>query len=618
MDGQTLFSSSSDLVPKENQKAYYKPDKTFGVAVSGDVIVTGLEVRIIDTLEFQRLRKIKQLGTTDLVYPSAHHNRFEHSLGVLKKATLIMDSIRRNQKNKDEEKTITQESETIVRLIALLHDIGHMPYGHTIEDEFLIYPSHDKHLGRWQYFLGPDSTIGRIIIEEAGQSIYERFYRLIKCEKEFDGFEEDAFLYDIVSNTVCADLLDYLERDCLYTGLKLDYHPRFLDYFFITSDLYKNKTAQRIAIRAYKTGTKAIRRDLLSELIQLLRNRYYLGERVYYHHAKLKTGTLLAGAIYRAKKADIFKELAPGIGKIDNKDASHPVMDFHLMGDEQLIRHIIDFREKSNKSNQLASAKRLLELFEKRTVYEEILFENLKTLRIDYEKDVDPLFDKSKTPSINRTATFLWETFMSENAAEERWKIEEKLSDLVPEIKSGDALIYCPGFKMSMKLARTKIAFIWEGNSVIRELKDYPEDVFSEECAEIIRKHHALWAIRVFVNPEAFMKRTEGTNKKSRDEELVKLVKSYFRAELFPYAESTTGMSEFLDNKREFISGLVERYRYSLVHNEGYKAGLSENYEITTKAIHSLVDELVVSNYMIFNKENIVESLKQKLKMTKS
>lgn len=287
-----------------------KPDKTFGgLIVSGDVLLNKLEVEIVNTPEFQRLRKIKQLGSTNLVYPSAIHTRFEHSLGVLKIADTIVHKIKNNLHSSEEEKKITAAEEQIIRLMALLHDIGHMPHGHTIEDEFGIYVSHDKHETRWEYFLGKYSTIGNIIIKYWDSKFHQRFFQLIKCEKNFASIEEDAFMYDIVSNTVCADLLDYLQRDCIHTNLKLEYHPRFMNYFYIKAlnNTSSGKSERRIAIRVYKKGHKReLRRDTISELIQLLRNRYYLGERVYYHHAKIKLGTLIAGAVLRSKYVNAF------------------------------------------------------------------------------------------------------------------------------------------------------------------------------------------------------------------------------------------------------------------------------------------------------------------------
>ena len=73
----------------DNETKKLTPDKTFGGLIfSGDVLLNKLEVKIVNTPEFQRLRKIKQLSTTYHVYPSAIHTRFEHSLGVLKIADI--------------------------------------------------------------------------------------------------------------------------------------------------------------------------------------------------------------------------------------------------------------------------------------------------------------------------------------------------------------------------------------------------------------------------------------------------------------------------------------------------------------------------------------------------
>jgi HD superfamily phosphohydrolase len=106
--------------------------------VHGFVGLTEFERRIVDTPEFQRLRRIKQLSWTDYIYPGATHSRFEHSLGVMQVATRLFDAIvdtsdtllRRVYSYND---TGFARSRQIVRLAALLHDIGHPPFSHATE-----------------------------------------------------------------------------------------------------------------------------------------------------------------------------------------------------------------------------------------------------------------------------------------------------------------------------------------------------------------------------------------------------------------------------------------------------------------------------------------------------
>src|SRR5438067_13640407 len=97
-------------------------------AVHGDIEVSSLEVELMDTPEFQRLRGIKQLGTAYLVFPSAMHTRFEHSLGTCWMAHRMLEAIGRTSK-------ILSDDCTLIRIAALLHDITHIPFGHTLEDE---------------------------------------------------------------------------------------------------------------------------------------------------------------------------------------------------------------------------------------------------------------------------------------------------------------------------------------------------------------------------------------------------------------------------------------------------------------------------------------------------
>src|SRR5438067_12372647 len=115
-------------------------------AVHGDIEMGALEVELMDTPEFQRLRGIKQLGTAYLVFPSAVHTRFEHSLGTSWMAHRMLQSLQRTQK-------ISSDDETIIRVAALLHDITHIPFGHTLEDERRVLPRHNKDESRVDDYL---------------------------------------------------------------------------------------------------------------------------------------------------------------------------------------------------------------------------------------------------------------------------------------------------------------------------------------------------------------------------------------------------------------------------------------------------------------------------------
>src|SRR4051812_45566790 len=130
-------------------------------AVHGDIEMGPLEVEIMDTPEFQRLRGIKQLGTAYLVFPSAMHTRFEHSLGTSWMAQRIIEILKRSR-------AVPADEEQLIRVSALLHDITHIPFGHTLEDERRVLPRHDKDEARASWFLR-QSTIAKILAREGIQ-----------------------------------------------------------------------------------------------------------------------------------------------------------------------------------------------------------------------------------------------------------------------------------------------------------------------------------------------------------------------------------------------------------------------------------------------------------------
>lgn len=528
------------------------PDKTFGGLIfSGDVLLNKLEVNIVNTADFQRLRKIKQLSTTYLVYPSAIHTRFEHSLGVLKIAETIINKIKKNRHSKGDEKKITAKEEQIIRLMALLHDIGHMPFGHTIEDEFGVFHSHDRDMERWQYFLGEKSTIGKLIIDYWDKEFHERFYRLITCDKNFKDIGNDAYMYDIVSNTVCADLLDYLTRDCTHTNLKLEYHPRFLDYFYIKKITSEETGVEekRIVIRVYKSNRKELRKDTVSELIQLLRNRYYLGERVYYHHTKIKMGALIAGAVLRAHQANSF-------GKIKNSKSLYQI---HLMGDEELVLFLKSLSKRGKDKEKLLKiegAKRLAEMFDNRVIYKEIAYKNKQELNIHNEFDTPYISKGQFEKARNRHAVSLFHKFIEKGSCKTRLEIEDKICEYLPDMQSGDLLIYCPNFDMAMKLARVKVS---NNYHVVSELKDFNDQTIKEECKSILCKHQDLWAIRVFIHPK-FIDRNHKEFKIEYDE-YIKIIQNYLESYVFARddAEEKRYGEQFWSNYINFLLSRITK-----------------------------------------------------------
>jgi HD superfamily phosphohydrolase len=250
-------------------------------AVHGDIELNPLEVELIDTPEFQRMRGIKQLGTAYLVYPSAMHTRFEHSIGTSWMAHRLVAVIRRNSSGAD---PVTAEEEELIGAAALLHDVTHIPFGHTLEDERRVLPRHDEDDDRLRYFL-QESSIGAVLRKHGIDS--EVFSILT---------HKGTLAADIVGGAISADLLDYLRRDNYFCGLSQSYDDRVLQSFEVDDG--------RLILRLEKHGL--LRRDALSEVVNLLRIRYTLSERVYFHHTKLASGAMISKVVELA--------LAQGLG----------------------------------------------------------------------------------------------------------------------------------------------------------------------------------------------------------------------------------------------------------------------------------------------------------------
>ena len=209
------------------------------------------------------------------------HTRFDHSLGACAASHRIVTALRESGAG------IGSDTEELIGTAALLHDVTHVPFGHTLEDERRLFPRHDKGV-----------RLHRLLAGELGEGLARLGVR-----------DEVAFLLgagsaslpewarEVVSSTIDADLLDYLRRDSYFAGLSQDYDDRVFRYFGIADG--------RLALRMAKHGME--RFDARSEVIQLLRMRYFLTERVYYHHTKVVAGAMISKAV----------ELAIDAGELD-------------------------------------------------------------------------------------------------------------------------------------------------------------------------------------------------------------------------------------------------------------------------------------------------------------
>lgn len=151
---------------------------------------------IIEHPYFQRLRRIKQLGLTDMVYPGALHTRFHHAIGAMHLMSITLDHLR----NKGQE--ISEEEYEASLLAILLHDIGHGPFSHALEFTLLQNVAHE--------------ALSLVFIESLNREFNNQLDLAIKI---FTGRYERKFFYQLVSSQLDIDRLDYLQRDCFFTGV---------------------------------------------------------------------------------------------------------------------------------------------------------------------------------------------------------------------------------------------------------------------------------------------------------------------------------------------------------------------------------------------------------------
>jgi HD superfamily phosphohydrolase len=225
---------------------------------------------LIDSPEFQRLRRIKQLGLGLYTYQGAEHSRFTHSLGAFHLMTRVLDRLA-------ERYEILPEDRVAVRAAALLHDIGHGSFSHVMEKVL------NFHHETWtvQVILSSETQVGRLL-HSYSASLPERVAAII------EGDFRPAALAQLVSSQLDVDRMDYLLRDSLMTGAKYGIY----DLEWIINALAIDEAEDRIYVAA--RGLYAVE--------EYLQARYYMFRQVYFHRTLRSAEAVLRSILRRALK----------------------------------------------------------------------------------------------------------------------------------------------------------------------------------------------------------------------------------------------------------------------------------------------------------------------------
>lgn len=527
-----------------------EPGKVITDPIHGDIFLTRLEQLILDTPPMQRLRRVRQLGTTHLVYPGATHTRFAHCLGSVRVVQTLLDKAvqqrngnhpipdlfeeweeeaRKRGKSDSSDQELAKElrqpvwrvrfdrklaeATLLARLGALLHDVAHLPFGHTLEDDLRLLKPHDQGDARLMKMWGqilescetqirewsdraeseqPNLAIGLAPLEVDAPLVEDLRRLILSSKKDKQGKRIDPaakirypFVADLVGNTICADLLDYLERDHVSTGLPLSLGKRFISSFYITPKATGGMYPRRMALLTHRDGRE--RRDVITEILKHLRYRYELQERVLVHHTKLAADAMVGKMFERwiEAKRDAFRSHPALLSEVeadipddfelanepsdeengDDKNALERAVGWELeklllqFGDDGVLEHVAAEGEDPGTAGEFAT--RML----KRRLYKPVAF-------------------------ASGSAEDLFENFGS---AKLRKELEQEACKHAGIKKDWQLVLWIPDPDMRLKLAELLVD---DGRGIAKF-----KDKFAKG-SDIYADHKALWAISVFVHPD--------------------------------------------------------------------------------------------------------------------
>jgi uncharacterized protein len=326
--------------------------------VHGFIHLSRNELKLVECKAFRRLRSIKQLALTYLVYPGAMHTRFEHSLGVMELASRAFEALQVEQKSKERLRSTLKrigigvdQAKTLLRATALLHDVGHLPFSHGGED---VLPT--KH---------EEVSIAIIKAEELSRLLENQFYagivgHIALLLGDDPVPPELLILKKLISGQFDADRMDYLSRDSLHCGVG---YGNF-DYLRLLETLRaKESTEGGLELSLERGGIHTLEAMILA--------RYWMFTQVYFH----KTRRIYDIYLSRYLKAWYRKQYETLLDVLKQDDVT-------VMG--QIIR---DANGKSEEKERQKYARRIVERSHHHVVYETGSHADARDVRVAVEVD---------------------------------------------------------------------------------------------------------------------------------------------------------------------------------------------------------------------------------------
>jgi len=310
--------------------------------IHGFIEIDEWEKKIINQLAFQRLRRIKQLSLSNMVYPATNHTRFEHSLGVMHVATQMFDNIVTRERDflmrefGYDEASLKRER-TIVRLASLLHDVGHSPFSHAGEELMPIKTI--KQDGKPEYYQHEDYSIAIIknMFKECIDNDFKHNKLRITVDEICDLLDKKpssskkVFWRNLISGQLDADRADYLLRDSYYAGV--NYGKYDLQRILRTLTVIKAPETEDLLIGIDCRGWHAAEGLIIA--------RYQMFTQVYFQH----TRRAYDHHITEAMKTLLKKEY--GKGNFPKPDTKKNIQEY-LNWDDWKVEGLIKMGEAGN------------------------------------------------------------------------------------------------------------------------------------------------------------------------------------------------------------------------------------------------------------------------------